>query len=118
MKNALDKKPRIEDSEIKLWASEIVVQKSILPGYMFFYSDLIEPRIVGDALGRVLLTHPLRPIEQIYQSVNILNVQYCKLEKSRIVEINILITDETGEQINFKNDIISTMILLHFRKGI
>lgn len=85
--------------------------------YFCVYSDIIKPVIVGSQLSRALLIRPLNEeVSKKRTAVNIYNRQYCELESTEISEINILITDETGEQINFINDSFQTMIRLHFRK--
>lgn len=90
------------------------------PFYMCFYCNIIKPRTIGDASVQCLYMHPLgtdadRSISRSYQ---IDNVQYCPIEKYNISEISILITDETGEQINFRDGLFMTYLVLHFRKGI
>lgn len=86
--------------------------------YVCVYSDIIKPVIIGSQLSRALLMRPLIDEEATKKrtAIIITNKQYCQLESSEIAEINILITDETGEQINFIDDSFQTMIRLHFRK--
>lgn len=85
--------------------------------YFCVYSDIIKPVIIGSQFSRALLIRPLYDeVSKNRTAVNISNKQYCPLESTEIPEINILITDETGEQINFIEDSFQTMIRLHFRK--
>lgn len=90
------------------------------PNYICFYTDLIEPRIFGNKLSRALHMSPVLNIEEMNHrhTDNLLNVEYCKIEKKHVSEINILIADETAEQINFDGGDFNTLITLHFRKGI
>lgn len=91
-----------------------------IPNYMCIYCDIVQPQIFGNVLGRGMVMHPVKYQKQHddYQNCDIVNIQYLPLEKSCITDINILIADENGEQINFKSDSFSTMVVLHFRKGI
>lgn len=88
--------------------------------YLCIYSDLVEPRIIGDRLSRALYIQPIidenKWLERQFVEIN--NVEYYPIEKKEISEISILIADETGEQINFNEDVFNTMVSLHFKKGI
>lgn len=92
----------------------------ISPNYVCYYTDIIEPRIFGNKLSRALHMSPVMNDSEIVQknAADLLNVEYCRIEKKNISEINILIADETGEQINFDAGVFNTLITLHFRKGI
>lgn len=94
--------------------------KTNLPNYICMYSDIIKPRIIGNQLSRFLSMTPVLNESILKERTEqiIRNVEYCRLERTRISEINILIADETGEQLNFRNDTFATMLLLHFRKSI
>lgn len=88
--------------------------------YLCIYSDIIKPRIVGDRISRSLLIHPIKN-ENDWLGRNVIdikNVEYYPIESSNISEINILLADETGEQINFIDSSFSTMLNLHFKKDI
>lgn len=87
-------------------------------GYMLIYSDIIKPRIIGNTMARVLTMYPMITKTDTYQAIDIVNIQYCPIEKFSISNINILITNEEGEQINFEDGFFNTSIVLHFRKGI
>lgn len=91
-----------------------------LPFYMCFYCDIIKPRIIGDTAVRCLFMDPFRTVvdKSIPRSYEIDNIQYCPVEKYSISEINILITDEHGEQVHFEDGLFMTSLVLHFRKGI
>lgn len=91
-----------------------------IPNYMCIYCDVVQPQMFGNVMARGMVMHPVKYQKQYasYQNCDIANIQYLPLEKSRITDISILIADENGEQINFKNDSFSTMVVLHFRKGI
>ncbi|HBK82592.1 MAG TPA: hypothetical protein DDZ41_03200 [Flavobacterium sp.] len=88
--------------------------------YLCIYSDIIKPRIIGDQVSRVMYIHPIQSNNNNNINernvINIKNVEYYPLEKSNISEIDILLADETGEQIDFNNSSFSTMISLHFKK--
>lgn len=88
--------------------------------YLCIYSDIIRPRIIGDCVSRIMYMHPIQNENELLNRnvININNIEYYPLERTQISEINVLIADETGEQINFEDSTFSTMILLHFRKSI
>lgn len=91
-----------------------------LPFYICFYTDIIKPRSIGDTNTRCLYMCPLGTFTDRSKALayEIDNVQYCPIEKHNISEINILIADENGEQINFEGGVFMTCLVLHFRKGI
>lgn len=89
--------------------------------YVCVYSDIIQATITGDCTSKVMYMLPIQDEYSWNNRRNVLdinNVEYHRVSKNQISEINILIADETGEQINFTNDSFSTMILLHFKKDI
>lgn len=88
--------------------------------YLCIYTDIIKPRIIGDHMTRALYMQPVQN-ENDWSKRNVIdvkNIEYYPLESTDISEVNILFADETGEQINFNNSSFSTMVLLHFKKGI
>lgn len=88
--------------------------------YLCLYTDIIKPHIIGDRMARSLYMHPIKNADEWTQRnvIDIKNVEYYPLEMINLSEINILIADETGDQINFHDSTFSTMVLLHFKKGI
>ena len=88
-----------------------------IPDFFMCYCDLIHPQIVGNQLSRLLLMAPIKSYTQ-QAMVEFNNIQYCNVEKTRITEINFLITDRFTEQINFDASIFMTRILLHFKRSI
>lgn len=99
---------------------EPILSSNEIPNYMCFYSDLISPKIFGNVMVRNMFMHPVKFNKQYqnYQNCDVTNIQFSTLEKTKISEISILIADERGEQINFKDDNFNTMIVLEFRNGI
>lgn len=92
----------------------------VVPNYICFYTDIISPRIFGNKLSRALYMEPVLNIDHLdkRKSVDLMNVEYCRIDKQHVSSINILIADECGEQINFHDGTFNTLITLHFRKGI
>ena len=106
----------------KVLPPEIVDQSDDygIPNYMCIYSDAVKPQMFGNVMARGMIMHSVKHLKQYreYQNCDVVNIQYLPLEKTRITDISILIADENGEQINFKNDSFTTMVVLHFRKSI
>lgn len=88
--------------------------------YLCIYTDKIKPRIMGDRMTRALYMQPIKNVNELSNRnvIDVKNIEYYPLESINISEVNILFADETGEQINFNNLSFSTMVLLHFKKGI
>ncbi len=87
------------------------------PNYMCIYSDIIKPQMMGNIMARCMLMHPVKYVDK-YQIYEAPHIQYYPIERQHITEINMLLTNERGEPINFENSTFCTMILLHFEKGI
>ena len=86
------------------------------PDYLCCYCDIIYPQIVSDQFSRLLLMAPIQNYgKQVLLQMN--KVQYCDVEKTRISEINFLISDRYSEQIEFEASDYMTRVLLHFKKG-
>ena len=86
------------------------------PDYLCCYCDIIYPQIVGNQFSRLLLMAPIKNYKK-QELVELNKVQYCEIEKTRISEINFLITDRFSEQIEFEASNYMTRVLLHFKKG-
>ena len=109
-KTILNESPEVRDY-FKITENAV---KSV-PDYLCCYCDVIQPQIIGNQLSRLLLMAPIRNFDK--QPLMELNkIQYCAVEKTRISEINVLITDRYSEQIEFKPSEYMTRILLHFKK--
>lgn len=114
-KSNLNKKEFQNSSLFEDTFIEIVV----LPSHkIFFYLDIIKPQIVNNSIGRIVYINPIKSSMIDNTEIVIPNIQYRNLEKCRINEISILLTDENGNQINFMESMNSTCLVLHFRKGI
>ena len=83
---------------------------------LFIYTDIIREHPVGDTTSPLLRVAPLS--KGSFESVGHItftNQYYYKLRSNHIETINILLCDELGKQINFKNGRV--FISLHFRKA-
>lgn len=88
------------------------------PKYLCLYCDSIEPRFCGNVNSRMLYMHPLvNKNLNDPQTLDVQHIQYFKIENTRLSDINILITDEKGVNINFKDGTFFTQIVLHLIKN-
>lgn len=83
--------------------------------YAFIYTDIIQSRHVGDQLSRCLKVIPIKNCENFYRFERI---EYFPLQTNILKDISILVTNGTGEKINFENSNIPTFCTLHFKKYI
>lgn len=83
--------------------------------YLFIYTDIIKSNIINGTELRVLLLKPFLTIWD-RKEIDVSNILYHPIDKFRINEISILLSDEHGYQINFKKSTKSTCIMLHFLK--
>ncbi len=104
----------------KRYYESIVYEYKEFSNYICIYSDIIKPRIIGDQVSRSLYMHPIVNENDWLERnvINIKNVEYYPIEHTNISEIEILLADDGGEQIKFEKSSFSTMVLLHFKKGI
>lgn len=84
--------------------------------YICIYTDIIKPSIINGIESRVLLIKPLSTFDKT--EIIVSNIQYHPVDKFHINEITILIADEHGAQIYFKEATHCTCIVLHFYKSI
>lgn len=84
--------------------------------YICFYTDISRPSIINGIESRLLFIKPILTLDKTELTVS--NIQYHPVDKFRMNEISILIADEHGEQINFKEGTHCTCIVLHFHKSI
>ena len=105
-----------ETPEVRSYFKITENKQKTVPDYLCCYCDVIHPQIIGNQLSRMLLMAPIRNFER-QSLVEFNKVQYCAVEKTRISEINFLITDRYSEQIEFKPSEYMTRVLLHFKKG-
>lgn len=120
MKNKIENSNATEINIENNENTKIVEVKHYFPNYVCISSDIIEPRIIGGTLSRTLLMYPMKAREKyndVPHNLQIKNPQYCRIDRNCIADLNILITDETGEKLNLNYDDFSTMIVLHFQKS-
>lgn len=82
--------------------------------FMYIYSDLICERIIGDQRSRCLKVLPTTSKPE--QMVRFGRVEYYQVDVNHLRSISLMITDEEGERINFRDSVQPIMITLHFRK--
>lgn len=85
--------------------------------YLLIYSDIIEERIVGNNLSKVLFL-TTRNKNAAMEQLDIKNVHYIPVIKKNINEVSFYITDEEGNQIVFEDGKTPTSITLHFKKNV
>lgn len=83
--------------------------------FLYVYTDIIKPRLIGDIQSRFLRVIPTPKGER---HLRFTHVEYCPLEKTYIENISILITDSQGERVNFNASTSPTYIMLHFKKNL
>lgn len=86
------------------------------PAYdmMYIYSDIISERIIGDQQTRCLKVLPT--LTKPEQMIRFGRVEYYQVDVNHLRSISIRITDEEGDQIDFKRSVLPTMVTLHFKK--
>lgn len=84
------------------------------PGYLYVYTDIIKPRIVGNKQARILRILPI--VDTTQQLFTFDNIEYVPVEKEFIENISIQIADSTGEKADIVDSKSPTFVTLHFRK--
>lgn len=79
----------------------------------FVYTDIIQTRLIGNQLSRVLKVIPLKNNQDL---VTFKNIEYYPLQTNILKDISILITNGSGKKIDFKKSITPTFCTLHFKK--
>lgn len=83
--------------------------------HAFVYTDIIQPRHIGSQLSRCLKIIPLQN-NQHYYSFD--KIDYYPIQSNILKDISVLITNGSGEKINFKSSSLPTFCTLHFKKNI
>lgn len=94
---------------------EMHVNNNDIADLAFIYTDIIQPRYLGNLKSRVLKIIPLKNNKGFYAFKNI---EYFPLQTNILKDISILITSGSGENINFKPSNIPTVCTLHFKNNI
>lgn len=105
LKNSID-----DHSEI---IKQNVFQSTNIVTHGFIYSDIIQPRLVGDQNIKCL---KILQKSNLQQSLEFSTIEYYPLQSNYITDISILITNDNGDKMNFENSKIPTMCTLHFKK--
>lgn len=85
--------------------------------FIFIYCDAIKPQQVGARKARVLFTLPTKGGEGRYFVHDFVqNIQYCRVEKSKLKTISFQLLTELGEEVNFTPSYLSNCIVTHFRR--
>jgi hypothetical protein len=80
---------------------------------MYLYLDIIKPRFLGDQYVRCIRVIPSTSLEEI---IHFNHIEYYPVELKYIESISVLISDDQGEKINFKDSFIPFYCTLHFKK--
>lgn len=83
--------------------------------YVFLYSDLVSPSIVGSEMARLLYAG-VRQSEAEQDVIEVKNAKYLRVLKTYIPTISFFFADETGRQIMFEDGYLPVMIQLHFKR--
>lgn len=83
--------------------------------YIAVHTDIIEPRIVGNSISRVLYFGSKKTNYDL-DEIFIQNVQYVPVTKNYIEEISFIITNENGERILFESGYKPISLTLKFKK--
>lgn len=94
---------------------EMYRNQSEITDLAFVYTDIIQPRYLGNLKSRVLKILPLKNNRGFYKFENI---EYFPLQTSILRDISILITNGSGVNIDFKSSNIPTVCTLHFKNNI
>lgn len=84
--------------------------------FIYVYTDIIKPRAIADQQIRYLRIIPILKVHE-QRHIKFGNVEYCPIEKTFIENISILITDNSGNKINFDSSTYPTFVMLHFKKN-
>lgn len=82
--------------------------------FMYVYTDIIRPRHVGNQYHKILSILPIEEIKNEYTAIK--NVQYYPVDRKRIDDISIKLTDENSQQIPLEGGYNPTCLTLHFKK--
>lgn len=83
--------------------------------HAFIYTDIIQSNNIGSQSSRCLKVIPLTNKENHF---NFKKIDYFRLQTNILKDISILITNGSGERINFSSSSLPTFCTLHFRKDI
>lgn len=92
------------------YKSEAYFQKNSI---INVYTDIIQPRIIGDKLVRYLRIIPMGECESV---IRFQHVEYSPIEKTFFESISVKITDHQGNFIDFKTGYTPTYVMLHFKR--
>lgn len=81
--------------------------------FLFVYSDIIRPRLIGGEIVRCLR---VIPISENTQHIRFTHIEYLPIERTSIENISILITNLHGTAVTFQEKDIPTFMMLHFKK--
>jgi hypothetical protein len=81
---------------------------------LFVYTDIIEPRIVGDATARLLRVVPVRGEQGETTTMDLRNVHYMDVSNREFDCLEILICDDAGQKIPFTTGRV--IVTLHLRE--
>lgn len=94
---------------------QLISNKNNIIEHAFLYSDIIQPRGVGDKQTKCLKVIPIKNNESY---IHFEKVDYFPVESNILKDISILITNGAGEKIDFKASMLPTFLTLHFKKNI
>lgn len=95
--------------------NEMLKHNNEIIDHAFVYTDIIHSQHIGDQSSRCLKVIPITN-KRNYYSFN--RIDYFPVQSNILRDISILITNGSGENINFDSSSLPTFCTLHFRKNI
>lgn len=93
------------------------VDKVLERRFLHLYCDAIQPQITGAKMTRLLFTMPFDGSHSVeFTHERLEQIQYAKLEKSKLKNISFLFLDEFGERIPFASSYHANHIAIKFRR--
>ena len=81
---------------------------------IYVYCDIVEPRIIGDAMAPLLRVVPVTGHHGDNVAVTYQNIHYIPVQKKNFQDLEINLRDDTGELVPFERGKLT--VTLHFRK--
>jgi hypothetical protein len=107
----------VELIEIKQQSIKRVEEVTLHHKFLFVYTDIITPQIVGSSRNRLIFSMPYEAEHKLVHKHIINNrINYCKVQKKHIKTISFTILNEFGDYYKFIPSYNANQLILHFKK--
>lgn len=99
----------------KTTSGENIVDLEAATRFLYVYTDVVEPKVVGDSQVPLMRIIPVEGKERDHITARFISPQYLPLGRKQFETIEVNIKQDNGEKVPFQSGRV--LVTLHFRRS-